>query len=48
MLGLDQGELLDDIKNGQCPSSHFLLNVNECISTRECNEYVEGLNGKVK
>ena len=25
----------------------FLLNVNECVSTRESNEYVEGLNSKV-
>ena len=47
-LGLDQGESLDDIKKGQCPSSLFLSNVNDCVSTRESNKYVEGLNRKVK
>ena len=26
----------------------FLLNVNECVSTRESDEYVEGLDSKVK
>ena len=26
----------------------FLSNVNECVSTRESNEYVEGLNSKVR
>ena len=26
----------------------FLSNVNECVSTRESNENVEGLNSKVK
>ena len=41
-------ELLDDIKKGQCPSSLCLSNVNECVSTRESKEYVEGLNSKVK
>ena len=41
----EQGESLDDIKKGQCPSNP---NVNECASTRESNEYVEGLNSKVK
>ena len=41
-LGHDQG---NDIKKGQCP---FLLNVNEYVSTRESNEYVEEVNSKVK
>ena len=36
------------IKKGQCPSSLFLSNVNECVSTRESNEYVEGLNSEVR
>ena len=49
MLGLPKGELLDDIRKGQCPLSLFLLNVNEeCVSNRENIEYVEGLNSKVK
>ena len=26
----------------------FLSNVNDCVSTRECKEYVDGLNSKVK
>ena len=47
-LGLDQGEFLDDIKKERCPPSLYLSNVNECVSTRESNEYVEGLNSKVK
>ena len=28
VLGLPKGELLDDIRKGQCPLSLFLLNVN--------------------
>ena len=48
VLGLPKGELLDDIKKGQCPLSLFLSNVNECVSSRENREYVEGLNSKVK
>ena len=47
-LGLHEEELLDDIKKGQCPSSLFLSNVNECVSTGESKEHVEGLNSKVK
>ena len=47
-LGLHEEELLDDIKKGQCPSSLFLSNVNECVSTRVSKEHVEGLNSKVK
>ena len=46
--GLPKGELLDDIRKGQCPLSLFLSNVNECESKRENKEYVEGLNSKVK
>ena len=37
---MDQGECLDDIKKRQCPSSLFFPNVNECVSTRESNEYI--------
>ena len=48
VLGLPKGELLDDIRKGQCPLSLFLSNVNECVSNRENKEYVEGLNSKVK
>ena len=44
VLGLPKGELLDDIRKGQCPLSLFLSNVNECVSNRENKEYVEGLN----
>ena len=40
MLGLPKGELLDDIRKGQCPLSLFLSNVNESVSKK----YVEGLN----
>ena len=29
VLGLPKGELLDDIRKGQCPLSLFLSNVNE-------------------
>ena len=47
-LGLYEEELLDDINTGQCPSSLFLSNVNECVSMRESKEYVEGLDSKVK
>ena len=47
-LGLDQGDVLDDIKKGQCQSNLFLANVKECARTRESNEYVEGLNSKDK
>ena len=47
-LGLHEEELFEDIKKGQCPSSLFLSNVNECVSTRESKEHVEGLNSKVK
>ena len=47
-LGLCEEELLDDIKKGQCPSSLFLSNVNECVSTGESKEHVEGLISKVK
>ena len=35
------------IKKGQCPSSLFLSNVNECVSTRESKGHAEGLNSKV-
>ena len=45
---LYQGGLLDDIQKGQCPSNLFLSNVNEFACTKESNEYVEGLNSKVK
>ena len=48
MLGLPKGELLDDIRKGQCPLSLFLSSVNECVSNTENKEYVEGLNSKVK
>ena len=44
VLGLPKGELLDDIRKGQCPLSLFLSNVNESVSKK----YVEGLNSKVK
>ena len=47
VLGLHQ-ELLDDIRKGQCPPSLFLSTLNECVSTRESKEYMEGLNSKVK
>ena len=47
-LGLLEEELLDDIKKEKCTSSLFLSNVNECVSTRESKEHVEGLNSKVK
>ena len=43
MLGLPKGELLDDIRKGQCPLSLFLSNVNECVSNRKNKEYVEGI-----
>ena len=43
MLGLHKGELLDDIRKGQCPLSLFLSNVNECVSNRVSKEYVKGL-----
>ena len=46
-LGMHE-ELLDDINTGQCPASLFWSNVNECVSTRESKEHVEGLNSKVK
>ena len=48
VLGLPKGELLDDIRKGQCPLSLFLSNVNDYVSNRENKEYVEGLNTKVK
>ena len=48
VLGLPKGELLEDIRKGQCPLSLFLSNVNECVSNRENTEYVEGLNSKVE
>ena len=48
VLGLHEEELLDDINKGQCPASLFLSNVNECVSTRESKEHVEGLNSKVR
>ena len=35
VLGLHKGELLDDIKKGQCPLSLFLSNVNEYVGNRE-------------
>ena len=35
VLGLPKGELLDDIRKGQCPLNLFLVNVNECVSNRE-------------
>ena len=44
VLGLPKGELLDDIRKGQCPLSLFLSNVNESVSKKN----VEGLNSKVK
>ena len=40
--------MFGDIKKGQCLLSHFLLNVNECISTRESKENVAGWSSKVK
>ena len=40
--------MLDNIRQGQCPLSLFLSNVNACVSNRESKEYVEGLNSKVK
>ena len=48
VLGLPEGELLDDIRKGQCPLSLFLSNVNESVSNSESKKYVEGLNSKVK
>ena len=48
VLGLPKGELLDNIREGQCPLSLFSSNMNECVSKRESKEYVEGLNSKVK
>ena len=48
MLGLPKGELLDDIRKGQCPLSLSLSNVNESVSNSESKKYVEGLNSKVK
>ena len=48
VLGLPKGELLDDIRKGQCPLSLFLSNVNESVSNSESKKYVEGLNSKVK
>ena len=48
VLGLPKGELLDDIRKGQCPLSLFLSNVNDCVSNRENKEYVEGLNSEIK
>ena len=35
MLGLPKGELLDDIRKGQCPLNLCLSNVNECVSSKE-------------
>ena len=43
VLGLPKGELLDDIRKGQCPLILFLSNVNESVSVN-----VEGLNSKVE
>ena len=40
--------MLDNIRQGQCPLSLFLSNVNECVSNSESKKYVEGLNSKVK
>ena len=48
VLGLPKGELLDNIRKGQCPLSLFLSNVNESVSNSESKKYVEGLNSKVK
>ena len=48
MLGLPKGELLDDIRKGQCPLSLSLSNVNESVSNSESKKYVGGLNSKVK
>ena len=48
MQKLPKGELLDDIRKGQCPLSLLLSNVNECVSNRENKVYVEGLNSKVR
>ena len=46
-LGLHE-ELLEDVKKGQYPSSLFLSNLNECVSTRESKEHVDGLNSMAK
>ena len=43
MLGLPKGELLHDIRKGQCPLSLSLSNVNECVSNRENKEYCDKL-----
>ena len=48
MLNLNQGELFEDIKKGQCPLNPFMSSVNEGVATREGKEYEEGLNSKVK
>ena len=36
------------LRRGNVSQAFFLSNVNECVSTRESKEYVEGLNSKVK
>ena len=44
-LKLDEGEIL---QKRQCPTSLFLSNINEYVTTRESNEYVDGLSSKLK
>ena len=36
------------LRRGNVHQAFFLSNVNECVSTRESKEHVEGLNSKVK
>ena len=47
-LGLDKAEWLEDIERGESSLASYLACIDECIRERECREFEEGLDNKVK
>ena len=47
-LGIDKGECLQGVEEGDHLAASFIASVEECISRTECKLYDKGLNSKVK
>ena len=47
-LGIDKGECLQGVEEGDNSAASFIVSVEECIGGRECKLYDEGLNSNVK
>ena len=47
-LGIDKGEWLEALKKEESSLAAFMACVKDEVSERECREFEEGLNSKVK